>query len=1173
MATKIPQLLTAALLMAVGSTPLHSQAVAAAPTAAQVTKYDANKNGRLDPAETVAMQADEAKARAAVGPASAGTAASSDGTVQLSPFEVREANNGYYASNTMSGTRLNTKLEDLASSISVVTKAQMQDFAMLDINDIFAYEANTEGTGNYTSFEVDRNGMVTDQIQNNPQGANRIRGVGSANLSLNNFANSGRAPIDPTAIDSVEISRGPNSNIFGLGEGSGTVNLVASTANLSRANSQAELRFDDLGGWRTSVDLNRPLLRGKVAVRVSAVYQHDEYKQKPSGFETRRFNFMLRAQPFKDTSIRASFNSYHGVGTRATSVTPRDAITYWRSVGSPTWDPVASVATVGGVPRQITYDANNNPIGGFPVGLAGQNFTQPILFLDNGIKLWQISRLPLATALDGPNNQGGALRLLESIAEPVRTGRPLFSTLAGVSSRDVYDYSRINLAAPNSIKDQVETTTVEFEQFALNTERHKLAFQVAWQREDADRVNRNIIGQASAGNASYYLYVDPNTRLLDGRTNPYFGRPYIGAGEPVTQEQPMTRDSYRGQGVYIADFTSSKTWTRWLGRQQFLGYYEERKTKEFRYRFRDVMTTDNPIYAVAGRPKGNQSSSGIAPNPVFGVAPLATRGYYHYYTGDNQGGNIDYAPTGYELGNYGFSWFNPATNAWVTDQVTLGRAGITEGTAGTFSVLNLIKTRGGMIQSTLLDDRIVATFGKRSDENRNKAQRPSFLKANGYEFDYAMMDGWVGDWALRSGDTKTSGIVVKPFRGWSFIEKSRASGGASGFVSQLLGGMTAYYNKSDSFRPDSPAISILLNELPNPTSEGKDYGFSINLGNKFVLRANKYTTNQVNTRAGQSAIFAQHAARGLREFCRQRRRHQPPAPGPQLDHRRQPRLHARPSRERRGDDHGAHCGPVEYFQHQRHLRDLRCERERQRVRAELQSQQPLDPARQPHPAVLQGRQSLAQRPRLDPPAPAGMGRHRRSALGRQVARHDLRRRSAQRHRRARHDHHDRRRFPDRQRHQPTRPRAGDRRQGPFADPRVALQPQHQLPPRRHHGAKAPQTHDPRRRRALGKQRRHRLLRRPGQRRHPRRDPARSRPPDLRQRARLLRRFRDLHHAPLQRQSARPLPAQRAQHPGIESAPAGGGRLSQRRRPHLPHHQPADVHLHDDVRSVTIAARP
>ena len=270
------------------------------------------------------------------------------------------------------------------------------------------------------------------------------------------------------------------------------------------------------------------------------------------------------------------------------------------------------------------------------------------------------------------------------------------------------------------------------------------------------------------------------------------------------------------------------------------------------------MTSDNPIYAVAGRPKGNQSAS-----PGFPVAPLATRGYYHFLVGDNQGANVDYAPSGYDLGNYTFNWFNPATNAWVADPVTLGRSGITEGTAGTFAVLNLIKTKGGMVQSSLLEDRIVVTLGRRSDENRNRGQRPSALKPNGWEFDYAAMDGWAADtttayapWAFRSGDTKTSGIVVKPFRGWRFIESARTSGGSTGLMAQLLGGMTGYYNESDSFRPEAPAISILLNELPNPTSQGKDYGFTLNVGNKFVLRANKYETRQINSRAGQSAIFA-----------------------------------------------------------------------------------------------------------------------------------------------------------------------------------------------------------------------------------------------------------------------------------------------------------------------------
>jgi hypothetical protein len=73
--------------------------------------------------------------------------------------------------------------------------------------------------------------------------------------------------------------------------------------------------------------------------------------------------------------------------------------------------------------------------------------------------------------------------------------------------------------------------------------------------------------------------------------------------------------------------------------------------------------------------------------------------------------------------------------------------------------------------------------------------------------------------------------------------------------------MTVYYNRSDSFRPEPPAISILLDDLPNPSSKGKDYGFTLNLGDKFVVRANKYETKQVNSRAGQSAIFATRTLR------------------------------------------------------------------------------------------------------------------------------------------------------------------------------------------------------------------------------------------------------------------------------------------------------------------------
>ena len=73
-------------------------------------------------------------------------AAPKEDAVVLSPFRVVSDDKGYQAANTMSGTRLNTKLEDLASSITVITKQQLLDTAAVDINDIFSNEGNTEGS-------------------------------------------------------------------------------------------------------------------------------------------------------------------------------------------------------------------------------------------------------------------------------------------------------------------------------------------------------------------------------------------------------------------------------------------------------------------------------------------------------------------------------------------------------------------------------------------------------------------------------------------------------------------------------------------------------------------------------------------------------------------------------------------------------------------------------------------------------------------------------------------------------------------------------------------------------------------------------------------------------------------------------------------------------------------
>src|SRR5688572_22156058 len=236
-----------------------------------------------------------------------------DETIVLSPFTVISDDKGYQALNTLSGTRLNSKLEDLGSSITVVTKQQLLDTASLDINDVFRYEASTEGTDNFTSFVRNRAGGVADQVASDPARANRVRGMGTAgtsgigvNTAWGNFQSNNNIPFDLYNIDAVEISRGPNSNLFGLGASSGTVNLVPSHANPDLATYNATLRFDDWGGHRESLNLNQPIIPGKLALRVAAVNESKGFTRKPAEEEFNRQYATALYRPFKNTTIRVS---------------------------------------------------------------------------------------------------------------------------------------------------------------------------------------------------------------------------------------------------------------------------------------------------------------------------------------------------------------------------------------------------------------------------------------------------------------------------------------------------------------------------------------------------------------------------------------------------------------------------------------------------------------------------------------------------------------------------------------------------------------------------------------------------------------------------------------------------------------------------------------------------
>ena len=790
-----------------------------------------------------------------------------DEIIALSPFEIVADTKGYYSANTMSGTRFNTKLEDLASSLTVVTKEQMADFAMLDINDIFLYTANTEGTGTYTDFVIDRNGQPYDNVQLNPTGANRVRGIAAANVSLGNIETMGRVPVDPLAVESVEISRGPNANVFGLGNPSGTLNMVPSSANLSRDFTQATVRADSYDGYRTSLDLNRVLLKNRLALRTSGSFQHDGYTRKPSGTNTIRYNGMVKFQPFPTTTISAAASHYRMNGNRPNYMPPRDDVSYWIASGRPGWDPIAEVIHVNGTTLGPFTTATGIPDY---ISAAGTGLRSQVYIDQTGLAYWTV---PTTSNGAAPSGGSQSVRLMSTNPAPGTTAglfaaQPLFTTVPSLTDKSIYDWSSLNLASVNRLIDQTQTFSLQLDQLFLNTPRQKLAVQVSFMRENAKRYKRTPIGDTGNSGQSGLFQVDPNERLLDGSRNPFFGRPFIAASEPVYRENPALWDTTRAQLAYQLDLTKERSWLRHLGSHQASGYAEFKYRVSRTYRYRDAVVDDH-AWIAPGTLRGSEGST------LLGAPGAATiRAYLRYYVGDANGTNADYAPHDFKYGPATYVWGTytivgglPAPNSGVFhyEPVVMGQASAVDGTGGAANVKQIIRTRGAVLQSHFLADKVVTTFGVRRDQTFAKdGSTPQALTPDGMGFNYESIDHWaVGDYQTNSGPTKTGGAVVRPFRDLGIISQGVADPNAAvRFLAHTLRGLAFTYNKSDSFTPSTPAKNLFLQRLPNPSGTGKDYGLWLDLlDGRLVVRLNRYENKQLNARDGDANTIAQRVTR------------------------------------------------------------------------------------------------------------------------------------------------------------------------------------------------------------------------------------------------------------------------------------------------------------------------
>jgi hypothetical protein len=304
------------------------------------------------------LTASIASAQQAPQPSPADADQKKDDTVVLSPFVVDASKDtGYYAPNTLAGSRMKTNLADLGSAISVVNKAQMEDFASTDVNDVFRYEVNTEGSGTYTpATQAFRNDGILDVNAGGTQGnlvsaytnanANRVRGIGIPTDAINYYPSIAAVPADSYNLQSIEISRGPNSMLFGLGSPAGIVNQTTVQANLNDNSTRVQLRTDDRGSVRGSFSFNRVLFQGKLAIYGALLYDDKQFERKPSYDVTKREYAAITYKPFSKTTIRANFENYDNKNRRPNTISPIDYVTQWNLAGRPTYDALTKKITL-----------------------------------------------------------------------------------------------------------------------------------------------------------------------------------------------------------------------------------------------------------------------------------------------------------------------------------------------------------------------------------------------------------------------------------------------------------------------------------------------------------------------------------------------------------------------------------------------------------------------------------------------------------------------------------------------------------------------------------------------------------------------------------------------------------------------------------------------------------
>ncbi|MFI5335907.1 MAG: TonB-dependent siderophore receptor [Opitutales bacterium] len=202
--------------------------------------------------------------------------------VTLSPFEVKgDQEHGYQASESVTGTRIATKIIDTPFAVDVVTKDYITDFMAFGLNEQLAMVPGFSPSEVFGSFQ--------------------LRGFTSPVVFVDGFRRVGL--VDTVDIERIEVIKGSAASIYGAIQPGGAVNIITLKPTAAPT-SEITVGGGSDSFYRTALYTSGPLGNsGKLFYRFDAAQQYTEFGE---DFASRKQGYAagkLLFKPNENTSV------------------------------------------------------------------------------------------------------------------------------------------------------------------------------------------------------------------------------------------------------------------------------------------------------------------------------------------------------------------------------------------------------------------------------------------------------------------------------------------------------------------------------------------------------------------------------------------------------------------------------------------------------------------------------------------------------------------------------------------------------------------------------------------------------------------------------------------------------------------------------------------------------